>query len=113
MPNKKLGVKNAHRQSMLSNLVCSLIQHGRIETTVARAREASAVADKMITLAKDGSNHARRQAFSTLKDKQVVTTLFETIGPKFSERTGGYTRVLKKGPRQGDGAEMAILELVE
>lgn len=113
MGTRKLGVKSAHREAMLANLVNSLIVHGRIETTVTRAKEARSVAEKMITLAKKGSPHNRRQAFRTLRNKEAVHTLFEEVGPKFTERQGGYTRVLKLGPRRGDGAPMAVLELVE
>ncbi len=113
MAHRKLGISSPHRQAMLANMVCSLIEHGRVTTTHARAKEASAVADKMITLAKDGSPHSRRIAFRTLQNKHAVSNLFDNIGPKFAERQGGYTRVLKIGPRRGDGAEMAILELVE
>lgn len=113
MPKRKLGVSSTHREAMLANMICSLIEHGRVTTTHARAREVSAVADKMITLAKEGSPHSRRIAFRTLQNKEAVHSLFEEVGPRFTERQGGYTRVLKIGPRRGDGAEMAILELVE
>ncbi len=113
MAYRKLGVSSPHRQAMLANMVCSLIEHGRVTTTHPRAKEASAVADKMITLAKEGSAHSRRIAFRTLQNKKAVTNLFDNLSPKFADRQGGYTRVLKIGPRRGDGAEMAILELVE
>lgn len=110
MGNRKLGVKSAHRESMLSNMVVSLINHERITTTLTRAKEARPIAEKMITLAKDGSLHSRRQALKTLKHKDSVGKLFEELAPRFTERNGGYTRILKLGPRRGDGAEMAILE---
>lgn len=113
MGKRKLGVKSAHRSSMLANLVISLIDHGRITTTVHRAKEARPLAEKMITLAKDGSLHSRRQALQTLGNKDSVARLFEEVGPQFADRNGGYTRIIKVGPRLGDGAEMAILELVQ
>ena len=97
---------------MLRNQVTSLFKNGRIETTVTRAKETQRMADKMITLAKRGDLHARRQVLAYIYDEDVVTKLFEEIAPNYSERDGGYTRVLKLGPRRGDGAEMAIIELV-
>lgn len=113
MGTRKLGVKTAHRKAMLANMVNSLIFHGRIETTLTRAKEASSMAEKMITLGKKGSLHNRRQALKTLRNKDAVAQLFENIAPKYSERNGGYTRVLKVGHRRGDGSLMAILEFVE
>ena len=109
---RKLGRESGHRKSMLSNQVISLFNAGRIETTVSKAKETQRMAEKMITLGKKGDLHARRQALAFLKDKDVVNELFEEIAPKYAERNGGYTRVLKLGPRRGDAAEMAILELV-
>ena len=97
---------------MLRNLVTSLLREGKIETTVTRAKEARRMAEKMITLGKRGDLHARRQALAYIYDEDVVTKLFEEIAPKYSERHGGYTRIIKMGPRRGDAAEMAILELV-
>ncbi|MCK9445079.1 MAG: 50S ribosomal protein L17 [Tissierellaceae bacterium] len=97
---------------MLRNLVTSLLRNGRIETTVTRAKETKRMADKMITLAKRGDLHARRQALAYIYDESVVKKLFDEIGPNYAERNGGYTRVLKLGPRRGDAAEMAIIELV-
>ncbi|WP_420341117.1 50S ribosomal protein L17 [Wansuia hejianensis] len=97
---------------MLRNQVTSLLRNGRIETTVTRAKETQRMTEKMITLAKKGDLHARRQVLSYVYDEDVVKDLFENIAPKYAERSGGYTRVLKVGPRRGDGAEMAIIELV-
>ncbi len=109
---RKLGRPTAHRKSMLRNQVTSLLRSGKIETTVTRAKETKRMAEKMITLAKRGDLHARRQALAYVYDEDVVKKLFDEIGPKYAERNGGYTRVLKLGPRRGDGAEIAILELV-
>ena len=109
---RKLGVKSAHRQSMLRNLVTDLFRCGRIQTTDCRAKEARREAEKMITLAKKGDLHARRQALAYIKDEDVVSKLFDEIAPKYEERHGGYTRILKLGPRQGDVAEAVFLELV-
>ena len=109
---RKLGRPTDHRKAMLRNQVTSLFEKGRIETTVTRAKETQRMAEKMITLAKRGDLHARRQVLAYIYDEDVVTKLFEEISPNYSERNGGYTRVLKLGPRRGDGAEMAILELV-
>lgn len=108
----KLGRPTAHRKAMLRNQVTSLLEHGRIETTAVKAKETQRMAEKMITLGKRGDLHARRQALKYILNEDVVTKLFEEIAPEYSERNGGYTRVLKLGPRRGDGAEMAILELV-
>lgn len=112
MALRKLGRPTDHRQAMLRNLVTSLLREERIETTVTRAKEAKRMAEKMITLAKRGDLHARRQALAYVYDEDVVKKLFDEIGPKYADRNGGYTRVLKLGPRRGDAAEMAILELV-
>jgi len=109
---RKLGRPTDHRKAMLRNLVTSLLRNGRIETTVTRAKETKRMADKMITLAKRGDLHARRQALAYIYDESVVKKLFDEIGPNYAERNGGYTRVLKLGPRRGDAAEMAIIELV-
>ena len=109
---RKLGVKSAHRQSMLRNLVTDLFRYGRIQTTDCRAKEARREAEKMITIAKKGDLHARRQALAYIKDEDVVAKLFDEIAPKYAERHGGYTRILKLGPRQGDVAEAVFLELV-
>jgi large subunit ribosomal protein L17 len=109
---RKLGRPTDHRKAMLRNLVTSLLRSGKIETTTTRAKETKRMADKMITLAKRGDLHARRQALAYIYDEDVVTKLFEELGPKYATRNGGYTRVMKVGPRRGDGAEIAILELV-
>ena len=109
---RKLGVDSAHRRSMLRNLVTDLFRYGRIQTTDCRAKEARREAEKMITIAKKGDLHARRQAIAYIKDEDVVTKLFDEIAPKYAERHGGYTRILKLGPRQGDVAESVFLELV-
>lgn len=112
MSNRKFSRKAGPRRALLRNLVTSFFLAERIETTEARAKEIQAFAEKMITLAKRGDLHARRQALSFMLDEDAVTKLFEKLGPRFEDRTGGYTRLLKKGCRQGDGAPMAILELV-
>lgn len=109
---RKLGRPTDHRKAMLRNQVTSLLEHGRIETTVTRAKETQRMADRMITLGKRGDLHARRQVLAYIYSEDVVTKLFDDIAPNYSEKNGGYTRVLKLGPRRGDGAEMAILELV-
>jgi len=109
---RKLGRPTAHRNMMLRNLVTDLLREGRISTTLMRAKEARREAEKMITLGKRGDLHARRQALSYIVDEDVVTKLFDEIAPKYADRQGGYTRILKLGPRQGDGAEVAFLELV-
>ena len=109
---RKLGRPSAHRKSMLRNLVTDLFREGRIQTTDCRAKEARREAEKLITLAKRGDLHARRQALAYVFDETVVTKLFEEIAPKYEDRNGGYTRILKLGPRQGDNAEVVFLELV-
>ena len=109
---KKLGRNSAHRKSMLRNLVTDLFREGRITTTLDRAKEAGREAEKLVTLAKRGDLHARRQVLAYVFDEDVVTKLFDEIAPEYAERNGGYTRVLKLGPRQGDSAEVVYLELV-
>ena len=109
---RKLGRESAHREAMLRNLVTDLLREGRIQTTEHRAKEARRQAEKMITLGKRGDLHARRQAMAYIFDESVVTKLFEEIAPKYADRQGGYTRILKLGPRQGDNAEVVFLELV-
>lgn len=111
--NRKLGRKSAHRNLMLRNLVTSLFKNGRIETTDIRAKETKRLAEKMITLAKRGDLHARRQVLAFITEETVVKNLFDEIAPKYEGRNGGYTRIMKLGPRRGDAAEMAIIELVE
>ena len=103
---KKLGRPTAHRKSMLRNLTTDLLKYGRIQTTQDRAKETRRMAEKMITLGKRGDLHAKRQAFSYLVDEAVVAKLFDEIAPKYEDRNGGYTRILKLGPRQGDNAEV-------
>jgi large subunit ribosomal protein L17 len=109
---RKLGRDSAHRKALYANLTAELIQHGRIRTTLAKAKEVRPVAEQMITLGKRGDLHARRQAVAFLRQKPVVKSLFEDIAPRYAERPGGYTRIIKLGPRLGDAAEMAYIELV-
>ncbi|MCP2519756.1 50S ribosomal protein L17 [Candidatus Aminicenantes bacterium AC-708-M15] len=109
---KKLRRNPAHRRALLRNLVTSLLDKERIITTLAKAKAARPLAEKMITLAKKNTLHTRRQALAFIFKKEVVKKLFDELGPRFAERPGGYTRIIKLGPREGDGAEMAILELV-
>jgi large subunit ribosomal protein L17 len=114
--NKKfnhLGRKSAHRKALLSNLACSLFLHKRITTTVAKAKALKMYAEPLITKAKDDSTNNRRVVFSYLKSKTAVSELFREISPKIADRPGGYTRILKLGNRQGDDAEMCIIELVD
>ncbi len=110
--HRKLGRPTAHRKAMLRNQVTDLLREGRITTTITRAKETRRMAEKMITLGKRGDLHARRQALAYIYDEDVVTELFDNIAPKYAERNGGYTRILKLGKRQGDAAEMVFLELV-
>jgi large subunit ribosomal protein L17 len=110
---KKLGRDSAHRKALYSNLAGALIEHGRIQTTEAKAKAVRPFAEKMITLGKRGDLHARRQALAALRSNDVVHRLFADVAPRFSERPGGYTRIVKLGPRQGDAAEMVYLELVD
>ncbi|WP_291569732.1 50S ribosomal protein L17 [Clostridium sp. UBA4548] len=109
---RKLGRPTDQRIAMLRNLTTSFLKHGKIETTVTRAKETKRLAEKMITLAKRGDLHARRQVLAFVTEEEVVKNLFENIAPKYAERNGGYTRIMKVGPRRGDGAEVVILELV-
>lgn len=109
---RKLGRPTDQRKAMLRNLVTSLLREGKITTTDTRAKETKRMAEKMITLAKRGDLHARRQVLSYVYDETVVKNLFDEIAPKYAERNGGYTRILKLGPRRGDSAELVILELV-
>ena len=108
-----LGRKSGHRKALLANMATSLILHKRIETTVAKAKALQGYVEPLITKSKDDSTHSRRVVFSYLKNKEAVTELFRTVAPKIAERPGGYTRVLKTGFRQGDGADMALIELVD
>ena len=109
---KRLGCKTAHRKAMLGNMVTSLLRHGRIVTTVPRAKEVRRVADKMVTLAKRSSLHSRRQAFSVIRDRKVVAKLFDHWGRELTNRNGGYTRIVRIGPRRGDATMMSIVEMV-
>lgn len=109
---RKLGRPTDQRRAMLRNLVTSFLKHGKIETTETRAKETRNIAEKMITLAKRGDLHARRQVLSFVTEEEVVRNLFDNVAPKYAERNGGYTRMYKVGPRRGDGAEVVILELV-
>jgi large subunit ribosomal protein L17 len=108
----RLGGSSAHQRHILSNLASALFEHGRITTTEAKARRLRPVAERLITFAKRGDLHARRQVLTVVPDKSVVHSLFTEIGPGFSERDGGYTRITKIGPRKGDNAPMAVIELV-
>ena len=110
--HRKLGRPTAHRKAMLRNQTTDLLREGRITTTLTRAKETRRLAEKMITLGKRGDLHARRQALAYIYDESVVTELFDNIAPRYADRNGGYTRILKLGPRQGDTAEMVFLELV-
>jgi large subunit ribosomal protein L17 len=109
----RLGGGPAHEKLMLANLATSLFEHGRITTTEAKAKRLRPLAEKLVTFAKRGDLHARRQVMTTIRDKDVVHTLFAEIGPRFENRPGGYTRITKVGPRKGDNAPMAVIELVE
>jgi large subunit ribosomal protein L17 len=110
---KKLGRDASHRRALYANLAGSLITHGRIETTEAKAKAVRPYAEKLITLGRRGDLHARRLAMAELRSNDVVHTLFADVAPRFADRPGGYTRIVKLGPRQGDAADMAILELVD
>jgi len=109
---RKLSRTTQHRELMFRNMLVSLLQHERIKTTLAKGKELRSWADKIITLGKKGTVHARRQAFARLRDKGIVKKLFDVIAPKFKDRQGGYTRVYKLGWRQGDGAPLSLVELV-
>ena len=109
---RKLGRTTDHRMSMIRGQVTYLLNFGRIETTITRAKEVKAMADKMVTLGKTATLAARRQALAFITDESVVKKLFDVIAPSFNEKNGGYTRIYRLGPRRGDGAEMAIVELI-
>jgi large subunit ribosomal protein L17 len=108
-----LGRKTAHRHSMLSNMACSLIEHKRITTTVAKAKELRKFVEPLVTRSKEDTTHSRRMAFSHLGNKFAVTELFREVGPKVGTRNGGYTRIIRTGARLGDNAEMCLIELVD
>src|SRR3954452_16838270 len=109
----RLGGGPAHERLMLANLATSLFEHGRITTTEAKAKRLRPLAEKLVTFAKRGDLHARRQVLTVVRNKDVVHHLFAEIGPRFESRPGGYTRIVKVGPRKGDNAPMAVIELVE
>lgn len=109
---RKLGRDSAHRIAMLRAMVTFLLENGKIETTVYRAKEVRSMAEKMITLAKENNLHNKRMAMSFITKEDVVKKLFDEIAPKYMEKNGGYTRIMKLGPRRGDAAEMAIIELI-
>ena len=109
---RKLGRTTDHRISMLRGMVTYLFENGRIETTVTRAKEVRAMAEKMVTLGKSGDLHTKRQIFSYITKEDVAKKLFDDIAPKYKDVNGGYTRIIKTGPRRGDAAEMCIIELV-
>ncbi len=109
---RRMGGSAAHQRLMLANLATALFEHGKITTTEARARRLRPVAERLITFAKRGDLHARRQVLAVVTDKTVVHTLFADIGPSFASRDGGYTRITKVGPRKGDNAALAVIELV-
>jgi large subunit ribosomal protein L17 len=110
---KKLGRDSAHRKALYSNLAGALIEHGRIKTTLAKAKAVRPIAEQMITLGRRGDLHARRQALAYLHSNDVVTMLFSEVAPRFTDRPGGYSRIVKLGPRWGDSADMVYLELVD
>ncbi len=112
MAMRKLGRTSDHRKAMLRAMVTFLFENGKIETTVTRAKEVRSEAEKMITLGKRGDLHAKRQVFAYVTKEAVSKKLFDEIAPKYSDRNGGYTRIIKVGPRRGDAAEMAVIELV-
>jgi large subunit ribosomal protein L17 len=110
---KKLGRDSAHRKALYSNLTGALIEHGRIRTTEAKAKAVRPIAEQLITLGRRGDVHSRRQALAYLRSQDVVHKLFSDVGPRFADRPGGYSRIVKIGPRPGDAAPMAYLELVD
>lgn len=109
----KIGKTSAHRQAMLANAACSLFKAGRITTTVVKAKQIRRLAERMITLGKKGTLHARRQAIAKLHQPDVVAEVFSTIAPQYEDRQGGYTRIMRLGQRRGDAAEMCVLELIQ
>ncbi len=113
MAKRKLQKRSAHRQAMMRNMATSLFRQGRIETTLPKAKELRSYAEKLITAAKTNDLNSRRRVMQKIKDKEVVAKLFDEIAPQYSERPGGYTRILKMYPRRGDAADKAIIELVE
>ena len=112
MATRKLGRTTDHRKAMLRAMVTFLLENGKITTTVTRAKEVRSEAEKMITLGKRGDLHAKRQVFAYVTKESVSKKLFDEIAPRYTDRNGGYTRIIKVGPRRGDAAEMAVIELV-
>ena len=110
---RKLGRDSAHRKALYANLCGALIEHGRIKTTLAKAKEVRPIAEELVTLGKRGDLHARRQAIAALRSSVMAHILFSEVAPRFADRPGGYTRIVKLGPRQGDAAPMAYLEFVD
>jgi large subunit ribosomal protein L17 len=113
LSGRKLGVTSSHRAAMFRNMAVALIKHEQITTTLPKAKELRPVADKLVTLAKRGDLHAKRQAYNQLRDETIVTKLFSTMADRYKSRNGGYTRVLKAGMRYGDAADMAVIEFVD
>jgi len=113
MSGRKLNRTKSHRRALFANMAVALITHEQIKTTLPKAKDLRSVADKLVTLGKRGDLHARRQALATLRDEAAVKKLFDVLGPRYQERKGGYTRVLKAGFRYGDAAPMAFIELVD
>lgn len=111
--HRKLGRTSSHRQAMFRNQLASLIEHGRIKTTLAKAKELRPIAERLITRGREGSVHARRIVGRWIPDRGAIKKLFDEVAPRFADRPGGYLRIVKLGPRPGDAAEMAILELVD
>lgn len=109
---RKLGRTSDHRRAMLRAMVTFLMENGKIETTVTRAKEVRSMAEKMITIAKSGDLHAKRQVYAYITKETVAKKVIDELGPKYKENNGGYTRMVKTGPRRGDAAEMAIIELI-
>ncbi|MDD3718222.1 MAG: 50S ribosomal protein L17 [Actinomycetota bacterium] len=109
---KRLGGSASHQKAMMSNLARSLIEHERLETTQTRAKEMQPLVEKLVGLAKRGDLHARRQALAIIQDRDIIHKLFDEIGPRYEDREGGYSRIVKTGPRKGDAAPMAIIEFV-
>lgn len=109
----KIGRNPGHRNATMANLACSLFEYGQIKTTVPKAKELRRFADKMITLGKKGTLHARRRALSKLRQRDIVNILFDEIAPEYADREGGYSRIMRLGQRRGDGAEICLIELVE
>ncbi|HQT65437.1 MAG: 50S ribosomal protein L17 [Acidocella sp. 20-57-95] len=113
LSGRKLSVTSSHRAAMFRNMAVALIKHEQITTTLPKAKELRPVAEKLVTLAKRGDLHAKRQAFNQLRDETIVTKLFDTLADRYKTRSGGYTRVLKAGMRHGDAADMAVIEFVD